>query len=84
MVEIIPAEQYSGVLEEISKKIAAENKSDALNLDGEVTEYSDLKTDYETEVEANPVYEVYSDSNLTKMIESSIHSTSNLILPKKI
>ncbi|GBO42919.1 hypothetical protein AVEN_129693-1, partial [Araneus ventricosus] len=60
--EIIPTEQYSSVWEEVSKKIA-EDESDALNLDGEVTEYSDQETDSETDMEDNPVYEEYSDSN---------------------
>ncbi|GBN85586.1 hypothetical protein AVEN_106500-1 [Araneus ventricosus] len=49
--EIIPSEQYSAVFEELSKKIAAEDESDALYLDGEVTEYSHLKTDSESDLE---------------------------------
>ncbi|GBM72783.1 hypothetical protein AVEN_201560-1 [Araneus ventricosus] len=55
--------QYSAVLEELSKKIAAEDESDALYLDGEVTVYSELKTDSETDLENNPVHEEYRDSN---------------------
>ncbi|GBL90973.1 hypothetical protein AVEN_184374-1 [Araneus ventricosus] len=60
---MIPSEQYSAVFEELSKKIAAENESDALYLDGEVSEYSDLKADSETDLENNPVREEYRDSN---------------------
>ncbi|GBM53316.1 hypothetical protein AVEN_259303-1 [Araneus ventricosus] len=37
-------------------KIAAEGESDALYFDGEVAEYSDLKTDAEIDVENNPVH----------------------------
>ncbi|GBN65366.1 hypothetical protein AVEN_81241-1 [Araneus ventricosus] len=62
-LEIIPTEQYSFVLEEISKKISAEDESEALYLDGEVTEYSDQEIDSETDVEDNSVQEEYSDSN---------------------
>ncbi|GBM49663.1 hypothetical protein AVEN_262466-1 [Araneus ventricosus] len=61
--EIIPAKQYSAVLEELSKKISAEDESDALHLDGEVTEYSDQETNFETDMEENPVHEEYSDSD---------------------
>ncbi|GBM67367.1 hypothetical protein AVEN_133187-1 [Araneus ventricosus] len=61
--EMIATEQYSSVLEELSKKIAAEDESDSLNLDGEVSEYSPQETDSETEVEDNPVHEEYNDSN---------------------
>ncbi|GBL69828.1 hypothetical protein AVEN_207354-1 [Araneus ventricosus] len=61
--ELIPPNQYSTVLEELSKKIAAEDESDALYLDGEVTERSDQETDSETDVEDNPVHEEYRDSN---------------------
>ncbi|GBN86030.1 hypothetical protein AVEN_263215-1, partial [Araneus ventricosus] len=56
-------EQYSAVFEELSKKIAAEDESDALYLDREVTEYSDLKTGSETDLENNPVLEEYRNSN---------------------
>ncbi|GBO01376.1 hypothetical protein AVEN_259487-1 [Araneus ventricosus] len=61
--EIIPTEEYSPVLEELSKKISAEGESDALYLDGEVTEYSEQETDSETDVEDNPVHDEYCDSN---------------------
>ncbi|GBN14291.1 hypothetical protein AVEN_43813-1 [Araneus ventricosus] len=60
---IIPTEKYSTVLERLSKNIPAEDKSDALDLDGEVTEYSDYKTDFETDMEGNPVNEEYNDLN---------------------
>ncbi|GBM12827.1 hypothetical protein AVEN_247597-1 [Araneus ventricosus] len=56
-------EQYSAAFEELSKKIVAEDESDALYLKGAVTEYSDLKTDSETDLENNPVHEKYRDSN---------------------
>ncbi|GBO29389.1 hypothetical protein AVEN_268058-1 [Araneus ventricosus] len=46
------------------KNIAAEEGSDALNLDGEVTEYSTSELDSETDMEDNPVHEEDSDSNL--------------------
>ncbi|GBM49004.1 hypothetical protein AVEN_55212-1 [Araneus ventricosus] len=55
--DIIPTEQYPAVFEELSKKIVTEDESDVLYLDGEVTEYSDLKTDSETDLENNPVLE---------------------------
>ncbi|GBM85569.1 hypothetical protein AVEN_43011-1 [Araneus ventricosus] len=58
-----PAEQYSAILEELSKKIPDEDESDALCIDEHFTEYSDQETDSETDVEDNPVHEVYSDSN---------------------
>ncbi|GBM99802.1 hypothetical protein AVEN_164186-1 [Araneus ventricosus] len=45
------------------KTIPAEDESDALYLDGEVTEYSDQETDSETDVEDNPAREEYSYSN---------------------
>ncbi|GBN20982.1 hypothetical protein AVEN_263901-1 [Araneus ventricosus] len=61
--ERFPTEQYSAVLAEFSKKISAEDGSDALYLDGEVTEYSDLKSDSETDLENNPVQEECRDSN---------------------
>ncbi|GBM21088.1 hypothetical protein AVEN_200774-1 [Araneus ventricosus] len=54
-------EQHSSVFEELSNEIPAVVESDALYLDGEVTEYSDQETDSETD--DNPVYEEYSDSN---------------------
>ncbi|GBN65906.1 hypothetical protein AVEN_74679-1 [Araneus ventricosus] len=59
---IIPTEQDSAVLEEVSKSIPAEDKSDAIYFDGELTEYSGQNTDSETDVEDNPVHEEYSDS----------------------
>ncbi|GBN56410.1 hypothetical protein AVEN_95122-1, partial [Araneus ventricosus] len=55
--------QYSAVFEELRKKIAVEDKSDALYLDGEVTEYRDLKNDSENDLEDNPVHEGYRGSN---------------------
>ncbi|GBM90015.1 hypothetical protein AVEN_174822-1 [Araneus ventricosus] len=61
--EIILSNQYSAVLEELSKNIAAEDESDALYLDGKVTQYSDQETDSESDVEDNPVHEEYIDSN---------------------
>ncbi|GBM50532.1 hypothetical protein AVEN_160751-1 [Araneus ventricosus] len=59
--EIIPTEQYSTVLGELSYKIPAEDESDALTLDGEVTENSDQEPDSEIDVEDNPVHQEYSD-----------------------
>ncbi|GBN47016.1 hypothetical protein AVEN_171954-1, partial [Araneus ventricosus] len=45
------------VSEELSKKIPVVDDSDALYLDGEVTEYSNQETDSETDdVEDNPVH----------------------------
>ncbi|GBM33559.1 hypothetical protein AVEN_123552-1 [Araneus ventricosus] len=61
--EIFPPEQYSAVFEELSKKIAAEDESDTLYLDGEETEHSDLKTHSETDLDNIPVHEEYRDSN---------------------
>ncbi|GBN69231.1 hypothetical protein AVEN_213863-1 [Araneus ventricosus] len=61
--EIIPTEQYSFVLEELSKKIRAYDESDALYLDGEVTEYSDQEAHSEIHLENSPVHEEYSDLN---------------------
>ncbi|GBM36820.1 hypothetical protein AVEN_82816-1 [Araneus ventricosus] len=60
--EISSTEQYSAVLEELRKKLQAEDKSDAVYLDGEVTMYSDQETDSETDLEDNPVHEEYRDS----------------------
>ncbi|GBM81062.1 hypothetical protein AVEN_107858-1 [Araneus ventricosus] len=57
--EIITAEQYLAIFEELSKEIAAEDESDALYLDREVTEYSDLKTNHETDLENSPGHEEY-------------------------
>ncbi|GBN27634.1 hypothetical protein AVEN_33130-1 [Araneus ventricosus] len=76
--EIILTEQFSAVLEELSKKIPAVDESDALYLNGEVIEYSDQETDSKTDVEDNPVHEEYSDSNSTTKLRTSIHSTSDL------
>ncbi|GBL74263.1 hypothetical protein AVEN_235263-1 [Araneus ventricosus] len=50
------------------KKIPAEDESETGNLDGEVVEYRDQETDSETDVEANPVHEEYSDSNSNKNV----------------
>ncbi|GBL98936.1 hypothetical protein AVEN_227801-1, partial [Araneus ventricosus] len=61
--EIISTEQYSFILEELSKKIPSEDESDALFLEGEVTEDSDQETDSEIDLENNPVHEEYSDLN---------------------
>ncbi|GBN73725.1 hypothetical protein AVEN_223744-1 [Araneus ventricosus] len=61
--EIIPTEQYAAVLEELSKEIPADDECDSLNLDGEVTEYSDQETSSETDMENNLEHEEYSDSN---------------------
>ncbi|GBL73431.1 hypothetical protein AVEN_159438-1 [Araneus ventricosus] len=58
-----PYRAIFGCFKELSKKIATENESDALYLDGEVIEYSDLKTASETDLENNPVHEEYRDSN---------------------
>ncbi|GBM24137.1 hypothetical protein AVEN_50249-1 [Araneus ventricosus] len=66
-------EQYSAVFEELSKQIAAEDKSGALYLDGEVTENSDLKTDSETDLENNPVTKNIETQTVTQMLVSSIH-----------
>ncbi|GBL87770.1 hypothetical protein AVEN_81369-1 [Araneus ventricosus] len=55
--------QYLIVLEELSRKIPPEGESDALHLDGEVTEYSGQETDFETDVEDNPIHEEYNDSD---------------------
>ncbi|GBM23159.1 hypothetical protein AVEN_147076-1 [Araneus ventricosus] len=60
---MVPTNEYSIAFEELSKKIAAEDKSDALYLDGEVPEYSDLKTNSETDLENTPVLEEYRGSN---------------------
>ncbi|GBN11157.1 hypothetical protein AVEN_196787-1 [Araneus ventricosus] len=57
---INPTEQYPAVLEESSKNIPAKDEFD---LDGEETEYSDQKINFETDVEYNPIHEEYSDSN---------------------
>ncbi|GBO27037.1 hypothetical protein AVEN_129979-1 [Araneus ventricosus] len=62
--EILSTVQYSAALEKLSRKIPAEDKSDALYLDGDVTEYRDQETDSETDVEDDPVQEEYSDCNL--------------------
>ncbi|GBO09962.1 hypothetical protein AVEN_270255-1 [Araneus ventricosus] len=61
--EIILTGQFSAVLEELSKERPYEGESDSIDLDGEVTEYSDHKTDSEMDVEDNPVHEDYIDSN---------------------
>ncbi|GBM91298.1 hypothetical protein AVEN_136876-1 [Araneus ventricosus] len=58
--EIIPTEQYSAVLEELSKKIPSEDESDALYLDREATEHSYQGTD--SDVQDNLVHKEYSDS----------------------
>ncbi|GBO40040.1 hypothetical protein AVEN_158612-1 [Araneus ventricosus] len=55
--EIIPTEQYSSVSEEFIKERPAEDESDALYRNGEVTEYSDQESNSETEIEDNPVHE---------------------------
>ncbi|GBM61657.1 hypothetical protein AVEN_64413-2-1, partial [Araneus ventricosus] len=47
----------------LSKKTSAEDESDALYLDGEVTACNDQETNYEADVEDNPVHEEYRDSN---------------------
>ncbi|GBM29939.1 hypothetical protein AVEN_111242-1 [Araneus ventricosus] len=47
----------------IKQEKTTEDESDALHLDGEVTEAQPPKTDSETHVEDNPVHEEYSDSN---------------------
>ncbi|GBN76890.1 hypothetical protein AVEN_156531-2-1, partial [Araneus ventricosus] len=51
--------QYSAALAELSKKIPAEDESDASDLDGELTEYSDNETGSEIVVEDNPVHKEY-------------------------
>ncbi|GBM59644.1 hypothetical protein AVEN_60384-1 [Araneus ventricosus] len=61
--EIIPVEQYSAVLEELSKKKPAEDESEAVYFEGEATDYSDQETDSETDVVDNPAHEEYSGSN---------------------
>ncbi|GBM29128.1 hypothetical protein AVEN_114900-1 [Araneus ventricosus] len=61
--EIILTEQYSAALEKVSRKLSAEDESVALYLDGEATEYRDLKTDSETDVEDSPVHEECRDSS---------------------
>ncbi|GBN08440.1 hypothetical protein AVEN_189073-1 [Araneus ventricosus] len=48
-------EQYSVVLEELSKERQAVDEYDALYLNGEVTEYSGQESNSETDVEDNPV-----------------------------
>ncbi|GBN50157.1 hypothetical protein AVEN_263076-1, partial [Araneus ventricosus] len=68
---------YSAILEEISIKRPSEEDSNALDLDGEVSEYTNHETDFEIDVEDSPVHEEDSDSNSA----TSIHSTSNLIVP---
>ncbi|GBN96290.1 hypothetical protein AVEN_243496-1 [Araneus ventricosus] len=55
--EITPTEQYLAVVKNSSKKIPAENESDALNLDREVTDYKEQESDSKTDVQDNPVYE---------------------------
>ncbi|GBL86845.1 hypothetical protein AVEN_96070-1 [Araneus ventricosus] len=52
--------QHSAVLEESNKKIPAEDESDALYLDGEVTEYGDQEIDSGTSV-GDSVHEEYSN-----------------------
>ncbi|GBL89750.1 hypothetical protein AVEN_104687-1 [Araneus ventricosus] len=59
----ISTQQYSAVLEEINKKIPAEDESDTLYLDGEETKYIDQETGSETDVEYNPNHKEYSNSN---------------------
>ncbi|GBN01403.1 hypothetical protein AVEN_180077-1 [Araneus ventricosus] len=56
-------EQHLAVSEEVGKKIPAEDESDALNLDGDETEYRSQETDPETDSEDNPVHEEYNVSN---------------------
>ncbi|GBN23821.1 hypothetical protein AVEN_74901-1 [Araneus ventricosus] len=53
----------SNILEELSKKIPAQDESDALYHNGEVTEYSDQAIDSETDVEYNPVHKEYRGSH---------------------
>ncbi|GBO00854.1 hypothetical protein AVEN_275422-1 [Araneus ventricosus] len=65
--KITSTEQYSAVLEEVCKKISAENESDALYLDGEGTEYSYEETDSETNVEDNPAHEEYRTQTRTQI-----------------
>ncbi|GBO11131.1 hypothetical protein AVEN_84386-1, partial [Araneus ventricosus] len=43
--------------------MSAEDESAAFYLDGKLSEYSDLQTDSETNVEDNPVHEECRDSN---------------------
>ncbi|GBM40605.1 hypothetical protein AVEN_27192-1 [Araneus ventricosus] len=70
---IIPTEKYSAVLKELNKeKVPADDESDALHLDGEMTEYSDQEADSETDVENNAFHEEYRDSNSNKNV-SVIH-----------
>ncbi|GBM33267.1 hypothetical protein AVEN_101612-1 [Araneus ventricosus] len=52
----VPTEQYSAVSEELTNERQAEDESDALNLDGEVTKYSDQESNSETDLEDNPVH----------------------------
>ncbi|GBL86067.1 hypothetical protein AVEN_89114-1 [Araneus ventricosus] len=62
--EIVPREQYSVVFEELSKERPAKDESDATDFAGEVTEYNDQETTFETDLEVNPVHEENSDSNV--------------------
>ncbi|GBL91568.1 hypothetical protein AVEN_23630-1 [Araneus ventricosus] len=55
------SEQHSVVSEDLSKKMPAEDESDALNLNGEVTEYSDQETDAQSDWEDKPVHEEDND-----------------------
>ncbi|GBM44420.1 hypothetical protein AVEN_128278-1 [Araneus ventricosus] len=66
--EIIPTEQYSAISEELSKKIPAEDESDALYQNGEVTNYSDQQNCSEPGRKDNPFHEEYSDSNLNSNV----------------
>ncbi|GBN93980.1 hypothetical protein AVEN_267099-1 [Araneus ventricosus] len=75
--EIISTEQYSAIMAEVSKKIPAEDESEALYLNIEVTEYNDQETDSENDVEDNLVHEEYSDSNSNTNAYITMHSTSN-------
>ncbi|GBM06125.1 hypothetical protein AVEN_265182-1 [Araneus ventricosus] len=65
----------------IKKKIPAEDESEALNLEGEVTEYNDQETNSETVLGDNPFHEEYSDSNSNTNACIIIYSTSNFIIP---
>ncbi|GBN13252.1 hypothetical protein AVEN_110847-1, partial [Araneus ventricosus] len=51
--------QCSAVLEELSKERPYEDESDSIDLDGDVTEYSDQETDSEMDVEQSSSRRIY-------------------------
>ncbi|GBM89542.1 hypothetical protein AVEN_259326-1 [Araneus ventricosus] len=76
--EIIPPEQYSGVLDELNQEIPAEDETYGSDLEAEVTQYSDHGTDSDNNVEENLVHEKDGDTNgnIIKPKVSTIHPPS--------